>query len=278
VILHNERIVNREDVRVDIEDRGYQFGDGIYEVLSVYQGEIFRLHDHLHRFAQGVSEIGMKLPFSLEILASNLQELVKMEQLVHGQVYFQMTRGYAPRNHTFSADAKPELTGYVMRKPRNLDAMKQGGTGVLLDDIRWLRCDIKSLSLLGSVLLKQKAAEQGAYECILHRNGIITEAGASNFYMVKDGVIWTHPINHLILAGVTRKVILEIAHELEMPVVEKPFTTEFLQSADEAFISGTVAEIVPIVKIDEAPVGPGTPGEITRKVQARYWDMIGVSH
>lgn len=276
LILYNNEIVHSEAVHLDIEDRGYQFGDGIYEVLSVYKGEIFRLDDHLERFQYGTKQIGIQLPFSLAALATQLKALVAAENLDTGQIYFQITRGYAPRNHMFPSEANPVFTGYVMRKPRNTEAMQNGGKAVVLDDIRWLRCDIKSISLLGSVMLKQQAFEQGALECILHRDGIVTEAGASNFYIVKDGAIWTHPLNHLILGGVTRKVVLEIAAKLSIPVIEEPFTTDFMGTADEAFISGTVAEIVPIIEIDQAPVGRGVPGEITRSIQMSFNELIDI--
>ncbi len=274
MILYNNQIIDREEVRINIEDRGYQFGDGVYEVVSIYNGQIFRLKEHLERFEYSAKQIGITLPVPLANLEENLIMLIEIHNLINGQIYFQVTRGYAPRNHPFPQDPKPVLTGYVTRKPRPTELMKQGVSAITTDDIRWLRCDIKSLNLLGSVLAKQKATEQGAYEAILHRNGTVTEGSSSNLFIVKNGKLHTHPLDNLILGGITRIVILEIAKQTEIEVVESPFTLEDLFAADEVFVTSTTSEIMPIVNIDRKRVKEGSPGPLTQRLQEQFESLI----
>ena len=274
MILFNDQLIQREEARVDIEDRGYQFGDGVYEVVSVYEGKIFRLEEHLQRFQYSAGQIGIELPMSLDVLTTNLNKLLEANQLVNGQIYFQVTRGYAPRNHPFPARPNPVLTGYVTRKPRPLELMQTGVKAITLDDIRWLRCDIKSLNLLGSVLAKQKAVEQGAFEALLHRNGIVTEGSSTNLFIIKDGKMQTHPLGNLILGGITRIVILELAEQLNMPVIEEPFNLQELYAADEVFVSSTTSEVMPIILIDGKQVGSGSVGPLTRKLQKLLEEMV----
>lgn len=274
MILYNDRLIDREEVRIDIEDRGYQFGDGVYEVVSIYNGQIFRLKEHLERLQYCVNQMSMTLPVKLSHLEENLHKLIEMHNVTNGQIYFQVTRGYAPRNHPFPQDAKPVLTGYVTRKPRPVAFMKQGVSAITTDDIRWLRCDIKSLNLLGSVMAKQKAAEQNAYEAILHRSGTVTEGSSSNLFMMKGGKLHTHPLDNFILGGITRIVALEIAEQIGVDVVERPFTLEELFEADEVFVTSTTSEIMPIVSIDGKKVSDGSPGPITQRLQEQFESLI----
>jgi len=270
MIIYNDRLVEREEIQIDIEDRGYQFGDGVYELVSIYDGKIFRLKEHLDRLQYSAEQIGMTLPVSLSTLETNLYKLMEVEKIENGQIYFQVTRGPAPRNHPFPPSAKPVLTGYSMFKPRPVESMQKGVSVIISEDLRWLRCDIKSLNLLGSILAKQKAAEQGAIEAILHRNGTVTEGSASNFFMIKDGKLHTHPIGNLILNGITRIVVLECAAKAGIEVIEQPFTLKELEQADEAFITSSTMEIMPVVQIDGKPVGAGHPGEVTRRLQEQF--------
>lgn len=274
MILYNDQLAEREDVRVDIEDRGYQFGDGVYEVVSIYNKKVFRLREHLERFEYSANQLGITLPVSLSTLENNLYKLIDTEQVVNGQIYFQVTRGYAPRNHPFPIGAKPVLTGYATFKPRPVEQMKKGVSAILTEDIRWLRCDIKSLNLLGSVLAKQKAAEQGAYEAIQHRDGVVTEGSASNLFIIKKGKLHTHPLGNLILGGITRIVVLECAAKLGIEVIEQPFTLQDLEQADEVFITSTTSEIMPIVAIGGKKVKDGIPGNMTRQLQEQYQSTI----
>ncbi|RKD25537.1 D-amino-acid transaminase [Ammoniphilus oxalaticus] len=270
MILYNDQLVKRGDVQIGIEDRGYQFGDGVYEVLSVYDSKIFRLKEHLDRLSYCAQQLGITLPVSLAQLETNLYQLIKTENVQNGQLYFQVTRGAAERNHLIPESSQSVLTGYATFKPRPIEHMEKGVSVITTEDIRWLRCDIKSLNLLGSVLAKQKAAEQGAYEAILHRNGIVTEGSASNLFIVKDGKLHTHPTGNLILNGITRVAVIEYANELCIEVMEQPFTLDKLKRADEVFLTSTVNEVMPIIEIDGKTVASGKVGELTRRLQQVY--------
>ncbi|MGA9175577.1 MAG: aminotransferase class IV, partial [Thermoactinomyces sp.] len=180
VILYHDRLINREQANIDIEDRAYQFGDGIYEVIRVYRGKPFYLNEHLERFQKSAAAIRLSLPYSVETLSQKLLELTHENQLEEGNLYLQLSRGTAPRSHAFPADAKPLIIAYPQPNSRPIADLQNGVTAVTDEDIRWLRCDIKSLNLLGAVLAKQKAVDHGAKEAILVRNGTVTEGSSTN--------------------------------------------------------------------------------------------------
>ncbi|HZG88011.1 D-amino-acid transaminase [Paenibacillus sp.] len=273
-VWNGERLLPRGEAAADIEDRGYTFGDGIYEVFRVYDGKVFEAEAHWERFVRSAREIRIELPYSAEALDRGVRELVGADGLVDGIVYLQVTRGTAPRAHPFPADAKPVLTAFTKPLARPAAMLESGVSVVTQPDIRWLRCDIKSLNLLPNVLAKQAATEAGAAEAVLHRDGVVTEASASNIAIVKDGVIRTHPANNLILHGITRAVALRLAAELDLSVAERPFTLEELREADEAFLLGTTVEVMPVVRVDGAPIGDGKPGPITRRLQEAFVRLI----
>lgn len=269
-MLYHDQIVERTG-NVDIEDRGYQFGDGVYEVIGVYEGEPLMLDEHLERLERSANEIRLSLPDSISDLKSHLLELAKRDGLQEGIIYMQITRGIAPREHAFpSSDVKPVTIAYTREEPRDTALEDNGATAVLAEDIRWLRCDIKTLNLLPNALAKQKAVEQNAIEAILHRDHIVTEASASNVFIVKDGELCTHPANHYILNGITRRKIIQQSNEQDIPVHETPFTVDDLFGADEVFISATKSDIVPILKIDDQTIGSGKPGPITKRVKEAF--------
>jgi len=276
-ILFNDRLIARDEARVDVEDRGYQFGDGVYEVIRVYGGHPFCLEEHLDRLERSAREIRMPLPYSREKTEHLLLQLIEADHLKEGYLYVQITRGAAPRDHAFPSKSEPVLTAYTVESPRPTDLMKNGIRAITQEDIRWLRCDIKSLNLLGAVLAKQAAVDAGAQEAILHRNGTVTEGSATNVFIVKDNTLWTHPANHLILHGITRAVTLKLAEKEGITVREEAFSLEDLRSADEVFITSTTKEIVPVVAVDGIPVGTGQPGWVTRKLQQAFEQKIGVS-
>lgn len=282
--LYQDTLLPRQDAKTDIEDRGYQFGDGVYEVIRVYGGSLFLAEAHAQRMERSLRELSISFPDCSERVIKGAQMLVDAEGIDDGIVYLQITRGAAPRVHQFpSKDTVPVFTGTASPLPRPLELMHQGITVLLLPDIRWLRNDIKSLNLLGAVLSKQRAKEQGCYEAILERNGILTEGSSSNLFIVKDGTLITHPANNLILNGITRQEIIKLATTRNIPVQEVPFTVEELFRADEAFICGTTTEIIPITQIktinspDEArstTLASGAPGPITRKLQDLFSDLV----
>jgi len=271
----NGQIVDRSRAMVDIEDRGYQFGDGVYEVIRVYNGKLFTPAEHLERFAGSLHKIGIVPPYTNDELLKILQELVEKNQLQLGIIYMQMTRGAAPRDHAFpKGKVSPALTAYTKETPRPVSYSASGGTAILTEDIRWLRCDIKSLNLLGNVLAKQKASEQNCYEAIQYRGETVTEGSSSNIFMVKDGVIITHPSTQLILKGITKDVVFNICEQKNLRIEERTFSPQELISADEVFLTSTVSEVLPIITINGKQIGGGTPGMITRKLQAYFSQEI----
>jgi len=274
-VWNGEALVARAEATVDVEDRGHTFGDGIYEVFRVYGGKAFEAELHWERFVRSAKEIRIELPYTIEELNRGVEALVQADDLTEGIVYLQLTRGAAPRAHPFPGpDVKPAITAFTKALPRPTAALEDGAAIVTRPDIRWLRCDIKSLNLLPNVLAKQEASEAGASEAVLHRDGVVTEGSSSNIAIVKDGVVRTHPANHLILHGVTRAVMLRLAGELGIPVEQRAFTLEELRDADEAFLLGTTVEIMPVVRADGAAIGDGRPGLIARKLQQAFERLL----
>lgn len=274
VILYNGELKEAGDVRISPDDRAYYFGDGVYEVFRIYGGKLFERQAHLERLERSAREIRLAMPYSRQQLEDMLDALMEAENVAEGILYLQISRGIAPRAHAFPESAEPVLYGYCRSMARPLDKMQTGIDAVTADDIRWLRCDIKSLNLLPNVLAKQLGAEQGAGETILHRSGTVTECSSSNVMIVKSGTLFTHPANHLILNGVTRNVVLNLAREADIPVREQPFTLEELRTADEVFITGTTVEVTPVVRIDGRAVAAGEPGPVTRRLQQAFERLI----
>ncbi|MBD8027080.1 D-amino-acid transaminase [Ureibacillus sp. Re31] len=270
-VLWNDKIVDESEVIIDKEDRGYQFGDGVYEVIKIYDGEMFTATEHIDRFYLSAEKIKITIPFTKDKLHQLLHQLVEANEIKTGNLYFQITRGTAPRIHQFPGDnVLPVLTGNVKEAPRSTENMEKGVKAVFAEDIRWLRCDIKSLNLLGAVLAKQEAYEKGCYEAILHRGNIITEGSSTNVFGIKDGVLYTHPTDNFILNGITRNVILTCAKEIGLPVKEEPFTKEQALNMDELFVSSTTSEITPVIELEESAINNGVIGEWTRKLQAQF--------
>jgi D-alanine transaminase len=269
--LINGEFVDRSNAKADIEDRGYQFGDGIYEVIRVYNGKIFTVKEHLDRFFRSAESISITLGYKAEQLTELLQELIIKNNLKLGIIYMQATRGVAPRTHAFPAQNVPAtLVAYTKELERPIQKLEHGVKTILVDDIRWLRCDIKSLNLLGNVLAKQKASENGCYEAIQSRGQDVMEGSSSNIFIIKEGVIYTHASNILILKGITKDVILNLCAVNGIHVEERTFTKEELAAADEAFLSSTTSEVMPVIVIDGKAVNNGEPGPVTRKLQALF--------
>lgn len=267
-VVIDGNFLEREKATIDIEDRGYQFGDGVYEVIRVYNGKMFTSSEHLDRLWNSADSIGITIPQTKEELKGLLEQLIDRNQLLLGTVYLQYTRGIAPRKHPFpSADVKPTLVAYTKKVGRPEEKLQAGIKAIQTEDLRWLRCDIKSLNLLGNLLANQKAAEAGCDEAVLNRDGRVTEGSHSNISIVKDGKVYTHPADNYILNGISRRVMLEICSREGIEVIEKPFTVEELQGADEIFLTGTTVEVMPVIELDGKSAGGGKPGPLTRKLQ-----------
>ncbi|MDO5374917.1 D-amino-acid transaminase [Staphylococcus rostri] len=270
-ILVNDVLVEEQDAKVAYNDRGYNFGDGIYEYVRLYDNKLFTAKEHFERLLRSAQEIGLDIDYTVESLTELVRKLAEANGVTDGGVYMQITRGAAPRDHAFpTPPVAPVLTAFTKSYERPYEELKNGVSVVTTDDVRWLRCDIKSLNLLGNVLAKEYATKYNAEEAVQHRDGIVTEGASSNVYAIKDGVVHTHPANNLILNGITRRVIQWICDDENITFNEEPFTVEFLKAADEVIISSTSAEVMPVVTIDGEPVNGGQVGPITRQLQEGF--------
>ena len=274
--LIDGKIIDLNENAVPLEDRGHQFGDGVYEVTKVYNGKCFALKPHIDRLYRSLREIRIPATYTPDELAGFHELLIKESGITEGGVYLQITRGTAPRTHGFPEQMIPRLTMSIRPAGAGNKELWESGVEVaLIPDERWLRCDIKSLNLLPNILGKQKAKEAGCFEGVMIRDEWITEGTSSNFFVVKDGVLWTHPSSNLILKGITRTIILErLVIDLNLHVLEKPFSVDFLRNVSEAFLCGTTTEIMPVKKAGGIVINNGNVGPITRSLQTAYQELI----
>ena len=273
-----------EDACIPVTDRGFLFGDGVYEVIPAYGGRLFRLSHHLQRLQNSLDGIRLANPLDAAGWETVLNELLSRNAAEAGSnndqaVYLQVTRGSATkRDHSFPADTRPTI--YATSNPipeTDPQIARLGLAAVTLDDIRWKRCDIKATTLLANVLLRQQAVDQQAAEAILVHDGLATEGAASNLFVVSDGVIVTPPKSECLLPGITRDLVLELAEKHELPFRENDIPAEQLLQMDEIWITSSTREIVPITRLDNQPIGDGRPGKtwkiITRLYRA-YKDAV----
>jgi D-alanine transaminase len=271
MMYYKNRFIDKSEVSISPDDRGYYFGDGVYEVFRIYQGRVYEKEAHLQRLSRSAKEVGIQLPETIEGIDQIVHKLIQMEGISSGTLYLQITRGESPRSHPFpQSDIPAVMMAYCTEVQRPITSMQNGISAITLDDIRWLRCDIKTLNLLPNVLAKQTAVKNGVGEVILHRNGTVTECSASNIMIIQSGVLFTHPANNLILHGITRAVILRLAEAVGIEIKEQAFTVQQLMQADEAFLTGTTMEITPIIEIDGKKVSNGSPGPITQRLQMEF--------
>ena len=272
LVYLNGDFIPKEKTRISPEDRGFLFADGAYEVFHAYEGRLFRAEDHLARMARSLRELRIDGP-ATTLLREVAETLVQKNSLSRGNavVYMQITRGTAPRKHAFPTPDTPP-TVYAKAYPHTLPRQHQehGVTVILAPDIRWTRCDIKSISLLPNILAHQRAKDSGAHEVVFVRDGLVTEGALTNVCAVFDGRLVTHPRSPHILAGITRSVILELCDALAIPVEESPILEKDLPDADELMICNTTSEILPVIQVDHRPVGNGKPGPVTRALQQAY--------
>jgi D-alanine transaminase len=260
-----------EQASVSVMDRGFIFGDGVYEVIPVYGGRLFRLDQHLERLARSLAEIRLANPLSPAEWRHCLQELVARNGNGDQSVYVQITRGAAPRDHAFPKNASP--TVYAASNPLmplSTDIAEQGVAAITLQDIRWQRCDIKAITLLANILLRQQAIDQGAVEAILVRDGQVNEGAASNLFIVKGGVVVTPPKGSYLLPGITRDLILELAAAHDIAHREDTISEEDLKSAEEVWLTSSTREILPVTRLDQRNVGSGKPGLMWRRMMVLY--------
>ncbi len=265
---------------IEVEDRGYQFADAIYEVWGVRNGVLMDSDGHFARLERSLGELQIKFTLSRSALLAILKETQRRNRLVDGHLYLQVSRGAAIRDHAFPADARPVLVVTARHlAPAALEARFRDGVSVItLPEIRWARRDIKSTSLLANVLAKQQAREAGAFEAwFVTPDGVVTEGTSSNAWIVtKDGKLITQPLSNDILHGVTRAALIRLAQERQIPLEERGFSVGEAKGAAEAFLSSATNAALSIVRIDGEPVGDGKPGPVAAKLRDAYFGKSAV--
>ena len=273
----NGKIIQEENVCISPFDRGFQFSDGAYEVVRVYSGKFFKLDEHINRLARSLKELKINVP-NLNKIRNAIHQLINKNNPEDKQalVYIQVTRGiFSPRQHKFP-DEHIQPTVYISTSPYtpHKNEIENGVKVILESDIRWARCDIKSIGLLPNVLGRQIAIENNACETVWIRNGNIMEGTHTNFCVIKNGELITPPLSNLILAGITRKVVIKISENLSLPVNEKPINKQDVETFDECMIVGTTVEVTPVIQINDWEIGNGIPGPITKKIQDEFYKLV----
>jgi len=271
VVYLNGEFLPRERATLSVDDRGFIFGDGIYEVTRVVNGRLFEADRHMRRLQYGLRGIGIDPRLTPDEIIAIHDRLIQENGLTSGEgtVYLQITRGAAPRTHYFPP-ANTAPTVFLSASPftPNRAQREQGATAVTYPDIRWSRCDLKTVNLLGAVLAKQHAVSSGALEAVFIRDGVITEGSHTNVFGVIGGELRTYPRSNYILPGITRDVVLELAVEEGINVRETPILQQEIGQLEELFVTGTTSDVTPIVQLDGRPIGSGTPGLVTRQLSA----------
>jgi len=273
-VFLNGKLLPSDQAQVSVLDRGFIFGDGIYELVPVYSRVPFRLDEHLTRLERSLGEAKIRNPYSRAQWRSHIYQLIDAQAFDDQGVYFQVTRGVAKRDHAFPKSLEP--TVFMMSNPLLSPPQAQvekGGAAVSATDNRWLRCDIKSISLIGNCLLRQMSAEAGAVETILFRDGKLTEASASNVFIVKRGVIHSPPKSNLILPGITYDVVSELAHANNLPIEFREVSEAEVRAADEIWVTSSSKEVLAIVELDGKRVGDGRPGPLFRRMHQLYQEF-----
>ena len=261
--------------KVSVEDRGFLFGDGIYEVIRVYRNRPFRLREHMERLERSAAGLEMTLPLPVTALAEVCAEILKRDPQEEGIVYLQVTRGAGPRNHAIDPGMKPTVAVWTQSiVPVTADKRAAGIAAITVPDERWNLCHLKTTCLLINSLSKTKAVRAGAQDAIYVRpDGTVTEGTATNLFAARGGTLHTHPADNRILHGITRVLVLDLAKRLGIPAREEKFSVDVMKRGDEVFFTGTTTEILPIVRIDGQGVGTGKPGPITQRLHAAYTEL-----
>jgi len=273
----NGRYVSHASASVHIEDRGYQFADGVYEVVPIRDGCLVDEEPHLDRLGYSLGELRIPWPMRREALQIILRELIRRNGVDNGIVYLQVTRGVAPRDHKFPARSKPSLVATTRRMRATApDLLATGASVVTRPDIRWRRCDIKSISLLPNVLGKQAAIEAGAYEAwLVDSDGYITEGTSTNAWIVtRDGRLVTRDRSRAILSGITRLALLALLKSDSIAFEERPFTVAEAKTAAEAFLTSSSSFVLPVTRIDDTSIGDGKPGRLTMKLRDIFIEHV----
>ncbi len=272
IVFFNGEFVDKSQATVSVDDRGFLFGDGVYEVFRATDGALFAADRHLRRLANGLADLEFTRPAALDdaALLAAARRVLRDNGLTRGDalVYLQITRGApGPRTHQFPPANTPPtvyVTASAFTPPD--DVRTRGASVVTTPDDRWAHCNVKSIQLLPNVLAKERAVRAGAFEAVFVRNGRITEGASTNLFAVLGGTLRTHPADHHILPGITREILLEEAEQLGVAVVETAVTPKDLANAEEVFVTSTSADVMPVVRVDGRPVGGGEPGPVAQRL------------
>jgi len=271
IVYLNGKFLPIEQATVPVLDRGFVFGDGVYELIPVYSRHPFRLDEHLQRLQNSLDEVRLTNPHTVQEWATMIRELIRQDAHDDQSVYLQITRGVAMRDHPFPKDATPTvfmMTNPLTTPPARL--VEEGVKAISAEDNRWGRCNIKSLSLLPNILLRQLAVDAGVNETVLLRDGVLTEGTATNIFAVENGVILAPPKDHHMLPGITYDLVLELALAHGIPTSIGKFEEARIRKADELWLSSSTREILAIVTLDGQPIGNGQPGPLFRQMYAHY--------
>jgi D-alanine transaminase len=272
----NGNYIPHSQATVPVDDRGFLFADGVYEVVRIYDGRLFLMEPHMQRLRAGLAALRIRNA-DIENLSAVAERLIETNAVTaDGTLYIQVTRGAAPRKHAFpDADTKP--TVYAIAKPFNnhqAEYFSRGVAGITVPDTRWTRCDIKSVSLLANVLANQAAHEAGAFEALFVKDGVVIEGSHSNLFAVLDGRLITYPASNYILTGITRNLVLQLARELGIDAAEAPLHADRIADVTELFLSGTTTEVMPVTRLDGQAVGSGSVGEVTGRLQEAFREYV----
>ncbi|HSB49675.1 MAG TPA: D-amino acid aminotransferase [Burkholderiales bacterium] len=270
----NGEFLPLDQARVSVLDRGFIFGDGVYEVVPVYSRRPFRLPEHLKRLARSLDAVRLGHPMTDAEWTRLVHELIARHPGEDQAIYLQVTRGVAKRDHAFPKEGKQ--TVFMMSSPLvtpSRDQIENGVPCITATDFRWLKCDVKSVSLLGNCLLRQLAADAGAVEVVLFRDGVLSEASASNVLVVRNGKLLGPPKNHLILPGITYDVVLELAAAKGIPIELRSIAEREVRNADELWLTSSSKEVLAITTLDGKPVGNGRPGPLLRTVHQAFQEF-----
>jgi D-alanine transaminase len=274
MVFLNGKLLPADQANVSVLDRGFIFGDGVYELIPVYSRVPFRMDEHLGRLERSLAEVRIPNPYSRAQWRVHIYQLIDAQSFDDQGVYFQVTRGVAKRDHAFPKKVEPTvfmMSNPLVNPPR--EQVEKGGRAVSAEDYRWLRCDIKSISLLGNVLMRELSAQAGAAETIMFRAGKLTEASASNVFIVKDGVIRSPAKSNLILPGITYDVVVELAASASLPLRFEEVTESEVRGADEVWVTSSSKEVLAIVELDGKRIGDGKPGPVFRRIYQLYQDF-----
>ena len=271
----NEKFMPLSRAKVSVEDRGFQFGDGVYELIRSYGGRLFHAEDHIRRLLQSLQAIQLPPIYEMEKWKTILERALKKSAYLEAKIYVQVTRGGAPRDHCFPEHIDPTVVITVREMKKFPKSYQRDGVSVITQpDIRWSRCDIKSINLLPNILAKQKARDEGVLEVLFLRDGWVWEGAGSNVFSLRGDTLVTPPKGVNVLSGVTRETVIQLGKGLGLDVLEEPLSMASLLASDEVLLTATTLEVLPVVAVDGKTIGSGKPGPIQKQLYKGFLNLV----